>query len=68
MNWKYFLQKNFPKENVYLKPIYFSDHDVICIGGTILELTEASQKTRNVISKEIKTKTKSVLDVKIARC
>ena len=31
---------------------------ISAIGGTILELTEASQKTRNVISKEIKTKTK----------
>ena len=43
-------------------------YEQLTIGGTILELTEASQKTRNVISKEIKTKTKSVLDVKIARC
>ena len=22
----------FPKENLYFKPLYFSDHDAICIG------------------------------------
>ena len=25
-------EKIFPKENIYLKPLYFSDHDAICIG------------------------------------
>ena len=25
-------EKMFPKENVYLKPLYFTDHDAVCIG------------------------------------
>ena len=36
------------------------------IGGQILETTECFQIPQNVISKQIITKTKSVLDVKIA--
>ena len=38
----------------------------IPIGGQILETTECFQILQNVISKQIITKTESVLDVKIA--